>query len=47
MQSLGDGDVSSEVEIVFEARQDHQWDIYPYFVTEGEENEGEGASGNG
>ena len=44
MQSLGDGSVSSEVEIVFEARQDHQWDIYPYFVTEGEENEGEGAS---
>ena len=43
MQSMGDDDISSQVEIVLEARQEHQWDIYPYFVTESGENGGNGA----
>ena len=43
MRSEGDIDSSSLVEIAFEARQDHQWDIYPYFVTQEGEIEGDGA----
>ncbi len=32
MQSEGDSNVFSTVEIIFEARQDHQWDIYPFLA---------------
>jgi hypothetical protein len=34
MQSEGDDDVFSTVEIVFEARQDHQWEIQPFLLSE-------------
>ena len=34
MQSVGDPTVLSDAEIVFEARQDHQWNIYPFLSNE-------------
>ena len=34
MQSVGDSTILSTVEIVFEARQDHQWNVYPFLSSE-------------
>ena len=34
MQSEGDSNAFSTVEIIFEARQDHQWNIYPFLPSE-------------
>ena len=34
MQSVGDYTILSTVEIVFEARQDHQWNVYPFLSSE-------------
>ena len=34
MQSEGDSSIMSTVEIIFEARQDHQWNVYPFLSSE-------------
>ena len=43
MKSEGDNAVQSVVEIIFEARQDHQWEITPYLATQVGNVEADGA----
>lgn len=44
MQSEGDLTISSTVEVVFEARQDHQWNVYPFYSGESGNIDAEGAT---